>query len=410
MLRTILHYCNIFGLLWTLCLCLVNIALPHWVLMIGLYIFFATWLTEMVIERRWHVKPTKEWIFYGLLLVFFLWAFLYWPWDGQHTYFRHHIEQRLPLLGFGIIGLFGINRHYSRAIIINTMIAVSVLSVLYITTMAGWKQVLSSPVRWWFFSVARTKYVNAHMWYNFFLNSTLIGIWYLLFHAERKPALWQKITYPVATVLIIASLLISEGRSGFFTAVALLGMMLIIECYKRIKWLGITMGVMTVAAVIAISATHPRISKEELTDDLRYAYWKSAAELIVERPVLGYGISRAQEEFDQVNTKYADKFMDYLGPIRTTHYIDCHNQYIQTTMEFGIVGLIILLAIYLAPLVICWGKREWWLAFFFTLISMGQSLFDMFLTGRFNMLYCIFLLMILSIKDDYSLSPTPREA
>ena len=117
-------------------------------------------------------------------------------------------------------------------------------------------------------------------------------------------------------------------------------------------------------------------------------------------------MSNAQEAFDQVNMKYVSEWERQYWTVEHTHYVDCHNQFIQTTLEYGIVGLILLLAIYLSPLFICWGKREWWLAFFFTLISLGQSLFDMFLTGRFNTIYCILLLMTLRIKDDYQSSPS----
>jgi len=35
---------------------------------------------------------------------------------------------------------------------------------------------------------------------------------------------------------------------------------------------------------------------------------------------------------------------------------------------------------------------------------MGQSIFDMFLTGRLNMIYCILLLMTIRIKNDYRTS------
>ena len=410
-LKSILHYTNIVGLLWTLCLCIVNISLPRWVLLTGLYIFFATWLIEVIWERRWQTKPNREWLFFGLLILFFLLAFLYWPWDGNHIYFHHHIEQRLPLLGFGIVGLFGLNKHYSRATIINTMILLSVFSVLYVATRAGWHHLIHSHWRAWYFTDARNKFVNAHMWYDFFLNSTLIGIWYLLFQSERKPALWQKITYPLAAIIMLVALYFSEGRTGFFTAFALLGIMLIIAAFKRTQWLGYVITVIASVALIGISTTHQRMSKQDLTGDLRYAYWKAAAELIEQKPVLGYGMSRAQEEFDQVNIKYADEsFMEYLRPVRDTHYIDCHNQYIQTTLEYGFVGLILLLAIYLSPIWITFGKKGWGLALFYTLISMGQSLFDMFITGgRFNTLYCILMLLAISVKDDY-LCSDPHEA
>jgi O-antigen ligase len=113
-------------------------------------------------------------------------------------------------------------------------------------------------------------------------------------------------------------------------------------------------------------------------------------------------MSRAQEEFDQVNLKYATEDERYYWSVIHHHYIDSHNQFIQSILEFGILGLLVTIAIYLSPLWICWGKREWWLAFFFALISVGQSLFDIFITGQFNILYGILLLMTMKMKADYA--------
>lgn len=405
MWKNALHYTNIFGLLWMLVISLFHVTMPRWLLFGGLYVFGVTFLVEIFAEKRWHsVRPDKEWLHYGLLILFFCWGFLYYPWDGS-VYFHHHTEQRLPLLAMGVIGLIGLNNRYSRAMLVNTMVITSVCSVLFLIFKAGWHNVLFSPDRILLVSENRIRFVSSHMVFNFFLNSTLIGMWYLLFHADRKPAVWQTIVYSLSAVLIFGALLLSEGRSGFFMGLALVGTMAVIEVCRWNKWAGTAMSVFAIAVVVILCALHPRISSETLSGDLRYAYWKSAFELIEEKPLFGYGISHAQEEFDKVNMKYVDEGNRYYWTVLNHHYIDCHNQFIQSTLEFGVVGLLLILAIYLSPLYICWGKREWRLAVFFTLISIGQSLFDMFLTGQFNILYGILFLMTIKIKDDYS-SPT----
>jgi O-antigen ligase len=401
MFKNILHYANIFGLQWTLCVCLFDSALlPRWLLYGGLYIFFTTWLIEFFMEKRWQTKPTKEWFFFGMLIAFFLWAFLYWPWDGAHTYFHHHMEQRLPLLGFGIVGLFGLNERYSRAAIIHTMAVVSVCSVIFLFCATGWEQLLS-PERVTYLAHTRVKYLNAHMGYNFFLNATLIGLWWLLFHSDRKPALWQKVTYPICALVILVALLLSDGRSGFFMGLVILGMMGFAEIYHRHKWLSLGFSVFALAALLTVCTLHPRINTQKVSHDLRYCYWKSAIELIREKPVLGYGMSNAQEQFDQVNMKYAPETAIHYWTVLHHRYVDCHSQYIQTTLEFGFIGLILLLTIYLLPLWLCW-RKVWGMAFFITLISMGQSLFDVFITGQFSIIYCLLFLMVMRMPRDYT--------
>lgn len=404
MIRNIVHYSNIFGFLWTLCISMFHINMPRWVLFGGIYLFVATWLIEVFAEKRWReLRPCKEWIHYAALLVLFVLGFIYAPWDGN-VYFHHHTEQRIPLLAFGVIGFLGINKRYSRALVINTMVVVCVASIIFLLFKTGWQELLFSPSRSELIAFQRIKYINSHMMYDFYLNSTLIGMWYLLFHADRKPALWQIIVYAFAAVMIFGMLLVSEGRSGFMIGLAIIGLMTVIEICRLNKRIGIGVSFCTLVLLFSLSALHPRISRQTIEHDLRYAYWKSAFELIGEKPVLGYGISHAQEAFDQVNMKYVTIEDERQYLLSSTRYNDCHNQYIQSLLEFGILGLLTVLVIYLSPLFICWGKREWWLAFFFTLISMGQSLFDMFLTGQFNILYGLLFLMAMKFKDDY-LSP-----
>lgn len=396
---TILHYANIIGLLWTLCISLFHVSMPRWLLYGGMYLFGVTWLIEIVIEKRWNsVKPSIDWIFYGLMIILFCMGFIYYPWDGT-VYFHHHMEQRIPLMVIGLVGIFGLNNRYSRSLIINTMVITSVCAILFLLFKTGWHNVLFSPDRISMVSEIRIQCISSHMVFNFFLNSTLIGMWYLLFHAESKPALWQKIVYPLTAMLIFCALLLSEGRTGFFIGLAIMGAMIVIEVYRWNKWAGRGISVCALGLLFALSALHPRMTPGMLSHDLRYAYWRSAFELIDKKPVLGYGISHAQEEFDKVNMKYATEDERYHWSVVNRYYVDCHNQFIQSTLEFGIFGFLLVLGIYLSPLYICWGKREWWLAFFFTLISVWQSLFDMFLTGQFVLIYGILFLMTLRMKD-----------
>ena len=104
--KTILQYLNIAGFLWTLCISMFHISIPRWLLYGGIYLFVATWVIEIFVEKRWQqVKPDAQWIHYGALILLFCLGFIYAPWDGD-VYFHHHAEQRIPLIAFGLIGIF----------------------------------------------------------------------------------------------------------------------------------------------------------------------------------------------------------------------------------------------------------------------------------------------------------------
>ncbi len=69
--KAILQYGSVFGLIWTLCTCLFYTNLvPRPILYGGLALFLVCWLIELIIDRLWCTKPTREWVFFGLMIAF----------------------------------------------------------------------------------------------------------------------------------------------------------------------------------------------------------------------------------------------------------------------------------------------------------------------------------------------------
>ena len=83
-------------------------------------------------------------------------------------------------------------------------------------------------------------------------------------------------------------------------SLVIIGMMSSIEIYRWRKWAGIIYAIIVLSVIPQITTLHPRVSSLTLSSDLRYCYWKAASELIQEKPILGYGMSHAQEEFDNL--------------------------------------------------------------------------------------------------------------
>jgi len=75
---------------------------------------------------------------------------------------------------------------------------------------------------------------------------------------------------------------------------------------------------------------------------LRIMTWESAVELIREKPVLGYGLKGANEAL--VN-KYIEKNFEMGIPDR----YNSHNQFLETTLKCGLVGLALLLTLIIIP-------------------------------------------------------------
>ena len=80
-------------------------------------------------------------------------------------------------------------------------------------------------------------------------------------------------------------------------------------------------------------------------------------------------------------------------------FVDSHNQYLQTTMEFGLLGLCLLLLVYFYPFVLAPQRRKIF-AFLIIVVLAFQSLFDMFITGQFVHLFLLCTFMMILCKDD----------
>ena len=76
---------------------------------------------------------------------------------------------------------------------------------------------------------------------------------------------------------------------------------------------------------------------------VRLVIWKSAIELIRERPLLGYGIRGAKKAMQE---KYEAKHFE----VGLKNKFNCHNQYLETTLRSGIIGFAIFLSILIIAL------------------------------------------------------------
>jgi O-antigen ligase len=102
---------------------------------------------------------------------------------------------------------------------------------------------------------------------------------------------------------------------------------------------------------------------------LRLTTWQSAIELISEKPILGYGLKGAN---DALVEKYEEKNFTMGIPER----YNSHNQFLETTLKSGIIGLVLLLLLIGVPLVSSIRKQQFLLTIMilhFVLVSMVEG-------------------------------------
>ncbi len=398
----ILHYANILGFMWIILAWLFHSVNSRLLTYGGLYLFFVTWIIEFVVEKRWQCfqldKRTK---YFFVPIIFFALSLLYAPFDTG-THFVRLLEYRYPLVGFSLVGLFGMNNCYSLRLVFNYIIVLSLFSICYVFVKAGGFGIFESfAIAQDMYSKVRMEFVNQHMQFDFFLIVALIGIWYLLFRQEGKVIWYKKVLYALSAIIITSTLFFTEGRSGFIAGFGTIGLLSVIEIWRYRRWLGILTSFIMFFVLVAVISQHSRIKGGQMQQEVRLQFWDGTLDLIKHHPILGYGMSRAQDVYytEVVQKRLSE---DYKQHWKTQLWrIDTHNQYLQTILEFGIVGLVLLLMIYILPMFIEESHRL--LNIILCGVSMFQSIFDMFVTGTFAQFFCV-LLMIMLVVEQQSLS------
>jgi len=366
---------------------------------IGFYLFFGSYFLELLLEKKWlNIKMDKKHFYYIVLFLFFLMALIYYPFENSTKYTMLLLEKRFSLFGFALVGFLGVNNKFKLNYFLNTFIISSIVAIVYLVFVrVGIHEFISDPLRADVFKILRIQYVNSHMVFNFYLNIALISTWYILTRSWNRTIWWKRYLYIAALTVILSFLSISEGRSGFIVGLLLMLSFIFFEIWKRRKVMGIVIGFLIPFLLIGIASNHKRMDKKSLEGESRLFLWQSGVSVIKEKPIFGHGISDAQEAFDVARAQYQTE--EYrLNWINSKH-LDSHDQYLQTTMEFGIPGLLILLFLYIFPIFIVEKNRRLF-AILMLFLCAYQSVFDMFITGPFSALFGILMILLLSVKNN----------
>lgn len=366
---------------------------------IGLNLFFASYILEILVDKKWlTVKLDKKHLYFIVLAVFFLLALIYLPFEDSTKYTMKLLEKRFALFGFALVGFFGLNKKFKLNYFLNTFIISSIVAIIYLVFIrVGIVEFINNPQRDEIFTINRMTYVNSHMVFNFYLNVSLISVWYILTRSWSRTIWWKRYLYIAGMTIILSFLSISEGRTGFAIGLLLMLSFIFVEIWKRRKVMGIVVGLLIPFLLIGIASQHKRMTEKSLETEPRWFLWESAMSVIKEKPIFGHGICDAQVHFDTARAKFQTEEYRLIW-IKSKH-LDCHNQYLQTSMEFGVIGLLSLLFLYFYPILIVEKNRKLF-SIFLLFLCAYQSVFDMFITGPFASIFGIITILILSVENN----------
>lgn len=285
---------------------------------------------------------------------YFLWLALTYFWDSSGGFTIKSLEGYAGLTVFPL-ALFVIRRQSAKTvwhICFAFIISITVISVVcLVMAYLQYRQTGDSRVFYY-------HYLSQQMALNaiFLSNYCVAGIcWFIYFRFVHKPQvpmpgkIWVIIwcSYLFVFVFLLSSKMVIFLLLGFLT------FFLVYLGYKgrQLKTTLVVLALVMSAAALAIDNFYYlrwRLAVTEFkeyegqTDDqnglaARLLMWRSTVELIKERPVAGYGLKGG-------NLALVKKYEEKKFTIGIQEKYHAHNQFLQTTLLSGIVGLGLLLA------------------------------------------------------------------
>lgn len=401
---TVVHWFNLLAALFLTATMMFEFVDVPWGLL-PQFLFFSSYIVEFFLDKKWkRVTLNKTHLYFLVMFGFFGLALVYYPFDST-TYFRVLLERRYALAGFAFVGFFGVNDKYKLSYFLNLFVVTSLLIIFYLLVVRiGLPDFFESDQKIRLFNRTRTAYVNQHMGFNLFLDLALVSIWYLFKSSWRLMPIWKRVVYFLSAGIFLSCLLISEGRAGFLITIVLVCVIIGFELWERLSKWGLLVAFILVVIAIGFASQHQRIRNMRIEGDPRVFLWQSAWTVIKEKPLLGHGISTAQEHFNIERERNQTSSFEYeVKTMWPDVIIDSHNQVTQTWMEFGLLGVCFLMYLWLSPLLIVDKKRRLF-TLLMLLLCVNQAMFNPFITGSSSALFGVITLLLLRVPNNLSLS------
>lgn len=344
--------------------------------------------------RNWHWHRDK-WLYIAMIAYYLLALIWHIGSSVSSPRLSFVLQERLPLVLCAVIGLLGLNHQVKLRHIGYVFIISSFLTSIYIiaNTTNGFFFLHTPQEQSYLFTQARIRLVNSHMMYNLYLNISLIFAFYILSQ--------EKLKYGIRALLIMACLWIfyllclTEGRVGLATGLLLGVSFVLIYSYKRGLKLLIPVMVAYIALCGIIIAQHKRFSSDKIEHEPRWFIWKADLDIIKDSPIIGHGVCLAKDMLIEKAFEEEGVLQQFYRPRINNIYhgnrykIQPHNAFLEAWGEFGLIGLVLLIFLFIFPLTMQPKKNR-----IYILMVVGcfciQSMFDSFFAPLLYSLAIIF--------------------
>ena len=348
------------------------------------YAYASTLFLDIIANRRYkNVKWfNARWVFVVMILFYLC----IWIWhifeETNLPYFQTTAEKRIGLLIAGILGLFtNINPKLKPQYFAIPIMGTSIVTLLYVLFKIDFLHNTYDTFQIYQEAVANYRGLKmniTHMSFNLYTNC---GIMFGIYGIMESRKLWSKIIYSTFITLSIPIVMTTEGRIGLFTILILLGILCFYLVSLKNKHLLIPLTTLLIIAISIIFGNHYKMKNDIIINDPRIYIWEESFAMIKDKPIFGYGVSDGRTEF--VNRLFSNNkvkpFLNYWFtefPEYNKYSLHAHNIFLESMLEFGIIGLILIILLLNLPLILTKNKRQIFISIFiliFTLQGLTES-------------------------------------
>lgn len=353
-------------LLITLILALVTIPIKeNWNSWAIFGFIFAGLIQQPLTESIKRLKTSRYWIF---SVIFLIWMALTWFWDSFNPSFIKTIETygiflALPII-FTIIPKLTL-RYIVVACHLFVMATIAICLVCLVRAYFEY-QVTHDQFVFSYHSLSNQVGLNAIYLSNYCVASLCWLLYFQFITPGNKKSVIQNISVLAGGVFLFIIVFLLSSK--MLIAIMLLILLFLILYATKFKKLYISIPLIILVCISTVffakklTYLNFRLVVTEFKmysgtqDDqnglaARLLMWHSAMELIRERPIQGYGLVGSKELLIK---KYEEK--DF--KLGVTGRYNVHNQYLETLLNSGIIGLLLLLCLVLIPLMAAFREKK----------------------------------------------------
>lgn len=349
-------------------------------------------ITEMAVNRNFHC--TEDRISIWLVMAFiasFLWQLIGLTYSENLKNGANILFSRLSMLVFPLLFVFPGQKVTEKGKLLLNLFAGS--TALYILSRFIFAFIQSVSVQNGQFII------NTHppeeYWMSYFYGSYFSGnqhpsylVMYVILSVfiafesalDQHLAKYKRLLWATSAFILLVSVYFLSSRAGFLVILLLMPLYFLVKIWQRRKLLfaivSITLLVLVISSIILtnerIKTNLEQISdgsfNKKIADDGRLLIWKSSVNIIKKNVLFGVGIGDVRDKLMKEYELIGDK------DLINSRY-NAHNQFLEVSIEGGIIGLMIFLMIIGLMIYYAISKRN---------LMLGLFMFEMLIFFMFE--------------------------